>query len=43
MLYRDFQLEPVKGPPVEERLTFTMVPANLFVCLRRREAGPDRE
>ncbi|MDE0049650.1 MAG: cytochrome P450 [Rhodospirillales bacterium] len=36
MLYRNFEVEPVPGPPVEERLAFTMVPANLSVRLKRR-------
>ena len=36
MLFRNFEVELVPGPPVEERLAFTMVPANLFVRLKRR-------
>ena len=42
MLYRNFEVEPAAGPPVEERLAFTMVPANLFVRLARRERGARR-
>ena len=39
MLYRNFEVEPVAGPAVEEKLAFTMVPANLFVRLGRRTPG----
>ena len=37
MLCRNFEVEPVcNGAGVRERLAFTMMPANLAVCLRRR-------
>ena len=42
MLYRNFEVAPAAGPAVEERLAFTMVPANLFVRLARRERGARR-